>query len=510
MIAIERICKEGWLIVFLGLDVGSSSCKCAAFAEDGKMLASSEKEYAKTPGQIGLDARVLFEYVCAAVRSCTEQVEAAGDIVSVTVSSFGESFVPIDKAGRVLAPVAMYTDGDGAAETEFLRRNAAHIGRIAGAAPNCLYALPRMMQMLNTVPGLRDNLWKFLQIEDYVVFRFCGETVIDYSLACRALAFDVGGHCWSEEILETAGFGSHALSKPVPAGTVAGEMHDSLALALGLRKGVKIVSGMHDQVAAATGAGALRTGDAVVGTGSVECITPVFDSFIADDAFLNQNYVCVPHAVPGLYVTYAFTLSGGSLLSWYRDRLVPYLKPSAEAGNCSVYDLLNENCPSEPSDIIVVPHFGGTGTPELASPAFGTIAGLSMGSGLPEIYRAVMEGLCFEMRFNREKLKESGIEFSSLRATGGGARSPLWLQMKADVLDIPVETLETSDAGAVGGAMAAAVSLGAFRCLEEAASCFVKTGKLILPNRERTKLYDKKYSRYIKIRQAMLSLNNEI
>jgi len=474
------------------------------------MLASFGVEYAKAPGQVGMDAEALFSDVCAAIRGCVQQVEAAGEITAVAVSSFGESFVPIDKTGRALAPIAMYTDGDGIDETEALRRSAVPVGQIAGAAPNCLYALPRMMQMLKKMPSLKENLWKFLQIEDYVVFRLCGETAIDYSLACRALAFDVAGRCWSEEILKSAGLDEGMLSTPVATGTVAGEVHRSLAEALGLPQGVKIVSGMHDQVAAATGAGALKVGDAVVGTGSVECITPVFDRLITDGLFLSQNYVCVPHAVPGLYVTYAFTLSGGALLSWYRDRIVPHMKAFAEARGCTVYDLLNESCPNGTSDIIVVPHFGGTGTPELTSPAFGTIAGLSMGSGLPEIYRAIMEGLCFEMRYNRDKLKEFCIEFSSLRATGGGARSPLWLQMKADVLGVPVTALETADAGAVGGAMAAAVSLGVFSSLEEAASCFVKTGKQFLPSMEAAERYGEKYSRYVKLRQATLSLSDGI
>ena len=492
-------------MIFLGLDIGSSSCKCVAFSESGASLAESSMEYPTHLGKSLSDAENLFSYVSSVISACASKVSSRDAIASITVVSFGESFIPVDKNGGALASIGMYTEGSGIEEVEFLRRELPSIPQISGVSPNPLYALPRMMRLIRTQPEITDKLWKFLQIADYVIFRLCGQAVLDYSLACRSMAFDITDLRWSEDILSVSGLDSGMLSDTVPAGAVAGEIHKSVAQQLGVPLGTKIVVGAHDQVSAATGTGALVTGDAVVGTGTVECIIPIFDGIITDPSFAEQNYVCIPHAVPEKYVTYAFTISGGSLLAWYRDHIVPHLKPVAQEKNCSVYDLLNDSFPHDSTPVITIPHFGGTGTPELKSSAFGTISGLSLDTGLPEIYRAILEGLCFEMCYNREQIRRFDITFSSLRATGGGARSSQWLQLKSDILGIPVSSLEITDSGAVGGAMMAAVSLGAFKSLSEAAEVFVKIKKTFMPDSDKSSYYTEKYQRYKYLRQASLN-----
>jgi xylulokinase len=329
--------------------------------------------------------------------------------------------------------------------------------------------------------------------------------VIDYSLACRSLAFDVKNFAWSKKILSAAEISPDKLSAPVPAGTVAGNIRKELAGALGLPKKTKIIAGVHDQVASAVGAGALDDGQAVVGTGSVECITPVFGSPALGADFIERNFACIPHAAPGEYVRYAFTLTGGSLLSWYRDRIVPHLIPEAKQKGRSVYELLNESCAREPSDLLIVPHFGGTGTPELKSDALGTAAGFSMSTGLPDIYRAILEGLCCELRYNRDQLAMCGISFSALRASGGGSKSDVWLALKADILGVPVSPLKAADAGSMGGAMLAGVAMGEFSSLEQAAKSFVKVREPFLPDPKNKDYYAEKYEKYKQIRKLSVS-----
>ena len=491
-------------MIFLGLDIGSSGCKCIAISEDGTLRASCGREYPKQPGQIGLDAEVLFSHVCEVILGCSQKIGDKSQIVSVTVSSFGESFVPVDRSGRTLSDIALYTDNWGKEETEHLQRTVPGMSRITGAAPNSLYALPKMMWLLKDRPDIADRIWKFLQIADFIIYRLCGEAVIDYSLSCRSLAFDIDTKNWSGDVLSAAGIRADQLSSPVPAGSIAGTLRSDLSATLGLPSHTKIVVGAHDQVASAVGAGALRPGEAVVGTGSVECITPVYASPILEENFLRQNYVCIPHAVPGNYVTYAFTLSGGSLLPWYRDRLAPHLKSAAAEKNRSIYELLDDTCPASSSDVMVIPHFGGTGTPELNPSALGTVTGLNMSTGLPEIYRAILEGLCFELCYNREQLSRFGISFSSVYATGGGAKSPLWLRLKADILGIPVAAVETADAGAMGGAMMAAVSLGTFTTLTQASEVFVKIKEPVVPDIRESARYAEKYEKYKRVRKALL------
>ena len=487
-------------IIFLGLDIGTSSCKCSAFAANGILLAESFKEYAKAPEQTGLNANQLFFDVCEVIGACAKQTNQ-GEIAALTVSSFGESFAAIDKSGEALSEIVLYTDTKVDDEVSILQKKVPDIGQIAGAKPNSFYALPRMMHMIKTHSEIEEKTWKFLQVADFVIYKLCGETVIDYSLACRSLAFDLMNLTWSKEILSAAEINADKLSNPVCAGMVAGKLKKELAAKLNLPESTKIVVGTHDQVVSAVGAGALGLGEAVVGTGSVECITPVFGAPNLSFDFIERNFACIPHAAKGKYVTYAFTLTGGSLLSWYRDRLVSHLIPIAKEKGCSVYDLLNESCPQKSSDLLIVPHFGGTGTPELDPFALGTITGLSMASGLPEIYRAILEGLCFELRYNRDQLALCDISFFSLRATGGGAKSEIWLKLKADILNIPVCPLKNADAGTIGGAMLASVSMGEFKTLEEAAKVFVKVREPILPDAKSSEFYDGKYEKYKQVRK---------
>lgn len=487
----------------MGLDVGSSGCKCVAFSAGGEALSSAYREYQREPGQKGLDAAALFDDVCGVIRRCAEGLSRPGAVAAITVSSFGESFIPVSREGTPLAPVGMYTDGIGLEETGRLIRDLPWLGGVAGAQPNPMYALPRLMRFARLNPETANRAWKYLQIADFVIFRLCGEALIDHALACRALAFDISAGRWSDAILSYAGLAPEKLSTPVPTGTAAGTLRAALAKSLGLPDGVKVIVGSHDQITSAVGAGALRPGEAVVGTGSVECITPVFDRLILDPAYLAQNYASIPHAVPGRYVTYAFTMSGGSLLSWYRDRMVPHLKPVAAARGCSVYDLLNETCPGEPANLLVVPHFLGSGTPELDPLMTGAMSGFTLATDLAEMYRAILEGLCFELCYNRDRLARFGVRLSSLRATGGGARSEIWLRLKADILGVPVTPLAIADAGAVGGAMLAAVALGAYPALEDASAAFVKTRETIPPDPENARFYAKRYEAYKQLRQSV-------
>ena len=494
-------------MIFFGLDIGSSSCKCAAFAEDGAFVAEAAREYLRVPGQIGLDADELFGYICDAISGCAARIgDKKDEIYSITVSSFGESFVPVDANGTALSGITLYTDAGGFDETAALKRRVADIGLISGAHPNSFYALPKMMAMVASSPRIRDKAWKFLQIADYAIFRLCGNAVIDYSLACRAMAFDIVNRRWSNKILAAAGFDADDLATPVPSGTAAGCIRSGLADKLGLSEKTLIIAGTHDQVASAIGAGALEAGQAVVGTGSTECVTPVFGAPVLTPGFLEQNYACVPHAVPGKYVTYAFTITGGSILAWFRNKLAPHLMPEAAKKGCTTYDLLNESCPREPSDLIVIPHFGGSGTPELAPSALGVVAGLSLGVDLPDIYRAVLEGLCFEIRYNMDILSEYGINVDSLRATGGGARSDVWLQLKADILGVRILPLATEDAGVVGGAMLAAVASGAYRLLSEAAGAFVRYREPFYPDAAMKEYYDEKFGKYKAVRKSMMNI----
>ena len=210
--------------------------------------------------------------------------------------------------------------------------------------------------------------------------------------------------------------------------------------------------------------------------------------------------------VPGSYVTYAFTFTGGALVSWFINNLAKEEKKRAREEGRSVYDLLEEGMKDEPTGILVLPHFAGSGTPYMDGGAKGAVVGLTLDHSASDLYRAMMEGVTYEMRLNLERLAESGIRPQKLRAAGGGAASAVWMQMKADILNLPVVSLGSAEAGATGCAMLAGVAAGVFRDLKEAASVMLKEKDTYLPRPEMHEAYETYYEKYRRLHEAVRPL----
>jgi xylulokinase len=314
------------------------------------------------------------------------------------------------------------------------------------------------------------------------------------------MAFDVTKKCWDKSLLSLAGIDESKMSTPVPSGTVVGTIHDELSVQLGLPSDLKVVTGGHDQVCAAVGAGVATVGTAIDGIGTVECITPVFSSPILESGFLNNNFACVPYAIPGTYATYAFNFTGGSLLKWFRDNLAAKEEIEARETGKSVYRILDEKCAKQPTSVMVIPHFAGSGTPDMNSSDTGSIVGITFNHGSPEIYRALLEGVTFEMKYNMELLKSVGVEITELRAVGGGAKSKLWLEIKAAITGCRILQLEVDEAGITGAAILASVAMGNYSSINEAAEVFIKVKNIIEPDLELKAKYDEMYLQYKKIR----------
>ena len=343
-------------------------------------------------------------------------------------------------------------------------------------------------------------------MEDYIIYMLTGSRMIDYSLATRTMAFDIRALDWSQEIFRAAGIDSGLFSKPVPSGTSAGQILPEMAERLGLPRDLLLVPAVHDQAAAAVGSGVFKADRAVDVTGTVECITPVFEGIPEDRRIYDGGYAIVPYVVPGSYVTYAFTFTGGALVAWFINNLAKEEKKRAREEGRSVYDLLEEGMKDEPTGILVLPHFAGSGTPYMDGDAKGAVVGLTLDHSASDLYRAMMEGVTYEMRLNLERLAESGIRPQKLRAAGGGAASAVWMQMKADILNLPVVSLGSAEAGATGCAMLAGVAAGVFRDLKEAASVMLKEKDTYLPRPEMHEAYETYYEKYRRLYEAVRPL----
>lgn len=320
------------------------------------------------------------------------------------------------------------------------------------------------------------------------------------SLACRSLLYDVRKGCWSEELMAACGIAPDTLPEVLPTGTLVGQILPDIAVQLGLPKDVKVVIGSHDQIVNALGAGVDRVGDAVDTSGTCECITPLFEAIPETLDFQRDNFACVPYLDGRGWVTYAYNISAGSVVRWYRDALGGYLRTEAERRGRSIYDLLNEACPDKPTTLMVLPFLQGMGgTPDVDAGATGLIVGLTTQTRLPDIYRAILEGITFEMRYNQEKLAEHGIRFNRLYACGGGAKSPVWLQIKADILGCEILPVKSEETGAMGSAILGLAAITGKNPFEIAVR-FRRFGNIVKPNPEHRAIYDSRYETFKALR----------
>ncbi|MDO5136511.1 MAG: FGGY-family carbohydrate kinase [Eubacteriales bacterium] len=489
-----------------GLDIGTTGCKLTVFDEKGAYLDKAYQDYPvkRAGGEHEVDVEAIREGVFAVMKAMAKKYP---DIAGIGVTSFGETFVMTDGKGKPLHPAMLYTDPRGMEECRWLEKNLGGktIASITGVKPHEMYSISKIMWMKKNRPDIYQKARHIFLIGDYVVFCLTGKAQIDYSLASRTMAFDIIDLNWSRTIFEAADIDVSLMSETVPAGTVAGTLLPEAAELCGLSADTKIISISHDQVAAAVGAGVFDSQKAVDGAGTVECITPVYDEIPPLDAMYSGNYAVVPYVIPGKYVCYAFSYTGGALIQWCVDTLAKKEKELAGELGISVNEYLEEE-PKNPTELLVLPHFAGAATPYMDSGSKGAIVGLTAGTGIRDIYRGCMEGVVYEMLVNMEYLEKTGSHFQMLHATGGGANSRVWMQMKADMLNVPITALKTVDAGTVGSAVLTGIAVGCFKDLEDGAAHMVEKKEVYLPRADMHEKYQKVYRRYRKLYQAVREL----
>lgn len=483
-----------------GLDVGTTGCKLTSYDDNGNYIYNSYREYevSRRSGEHEADADVIYNAVCEVIRDTAQKYELS----AIGITTFGETFVVLDKDDNVLMQAMLYTDPRGEEECNKLCEllGEKRITHISGVKPHQMYSLPKIMWIKNHRPQIYSKIRRIMLMEDYIVYKLTGNACIDYSLAARTMAFDIRKKCWSDEILDAAGVDKKLLSVPVAAFNVAGEIKCDVAKYLGLKAAVMVVNGAHDQVAAAVGSGVFEVGSAVDGTGTVECVTPVFDHIPESEKLYDDGYSVVPYVFDGTYVCYALSFTGGAVLKWFRDNFASH-KSYAE---------LDSSVKSSPSGILVLPHFAGAANPYMDNGSKAAMIGLTLEHSDDDIYKALMEGVTYEIMYNIEHLEEFGIYPEKLYATGGGASSDVWLQIKADILNRPVTSLLAKEAGACGTCMMTGVAIGIFKDLYDARAVFVKEKKTYLPNAENTSLYRKYYEAYKKLYTAVRPIVGEI
>ncbi|MDD2534357.1 MAG: FGGY family carbohydrate kinase [Eubacteriales bacterium] len=496
----------------LGLDIGTSGCKATIIDENGRVLSEAYREYAlisERPGWQVLDPEQIWN---AVVQVMSEAIQAkfCSRIRAIGVSSFGEATVAIDRNGRVLCNSMIYIDSRGALEAEALKERFGDqkILSITGTAIDPMYSLCKILWLKKNQPQIFADTWKFLLFADFILFKLGAEPATDYSLATRTMAFDITKKQWSVEILDAVGIAVDKFAQPVQSGTVIGKISLRYAHLFGLSQDVVLVAGGHDQACAALGAGVTQPGLAVDDLGTTECITPAFSKPILTKAMAANYYASVPHVIPDLFVTYAFSFTSGSVLKWYRDTFGDSFKAAALKQNRNAYELLIESASPTPASVLVVPHFAGAATPYMDHAAVGAIIGLTINTKPEDIMKGILEGITFEIMVNVERLAEAGIAINELRAVGGLAKSAAFLQLKATMMGIPVTTLAVPEAGTLGVAILAGTACGLYPSLAEAVKQLVHTEKTYYPDPILHQYYQKRFVQYKKLYPALRALRD--
>lgn len=498
----------------LGLDIGITGCKAVAFSLDGKMLAQAYREYRlyqPQPGWMELDPSEVWEAIKTVVRQVTATVPD-DPVQALSVSTHGESVVPVDEQGRFLYRFITAID---TRAKEQARWWAEQLGQerlfhITGMPLHPMYTVNKLMWLRRHEPEIFGRARRFLCMQDFVFYQLGLPPTMDYTLAARTMAFDVHSLSWSAEVLELAQLDLERFSPVLPSGTVVGEIGAAMAEELGLAPGAVAVTGGHDQPSGALGCGAIAAGIAMDSTGTVECVAVASPRLVLDEALMKANLPSAPHTAAGMYLVLGYTTAAGGLLRWYRDNFAGAERLEAERTGQDVYDLILSQATPGPSPVLILPHFVGSGTPWMDPASKGAILGLDLSTSKGQVIKGILDSVSYEIKLSLDAMEAAGIAINELRAFGGGAKSPLWLQTKADIYGKPVLAMDVSEAPCLGVAILAGVATGVFASVEEGLAQMVRVKRVYEPDLAMHQRYLEKAQLFREIYPTLADLNHRL
>lgn len=474
----------------LAIDAGTSSCKAGVFSESG-MVASAGREYAMLspkPGYAELDAAEVWRKVKDSVKDALAQAKGKTDPVrAVSFSSMGEAMAPVTMRREVVGPCLMSYDARGAGYSDRLIREIGQeaFQRINPNAIGPYFSLPKILWIRDNLPEVYAKADKFLLFADFIGFMFGAEPFATNSLANRTLLLDIRKNDWSDQLLRWAEFPREKLGRIVQGGTPVGVMARDLAEEFGLDGEILLVAGGHDQCCNSLGCGCVKPGMAVAGLGTYETYCPVFSWPRDVDAYLAEVHNLEHYVLPDLYASFLYHHSG-LLVNWFRRTFAP--NEQARNGK-SVYALLDEEMPAEPTNLLYLPHNEPLQWPAYDDETSGVFIGLTMATTRGEMFKALLEGIAYYFVDAMATLDRMGMKPESFVASGGGSRSDAWLQIRADILDVPFTRLETGEGSLTGAAVLAAMRIGMFSTLDEALAIYMRTGRVFVPDPRRREIY---------------------
>ncbi|UUZ79984.1 xylulokinase [Paenibacillus sp. P26] len=444
---------------FLGIDLGTSAVKCILVDQYGSVKGNHSVEYPllqPRPGWAEQHPEDWWSGTASCIRSLLEQSGISGDqVAGIGLSGQMHGSVFLDAELNVVRPALLWCDQRTAAECEWIERTigAEELGRLTGNKALTGFTAPKAVWLRNHEPENYKRTAHLLLPKDYVRLRLTGAFGMDLADASGTLLLDVANRRWSAEVLEKLALPQEWLPPLFESNEVAGQVQPDAAELTGLKAGTPVVAGGGDQACGAVGVGVVREGIASVALGTSGVVFVHDDTYQADPECRLHSFC---HGVPGKWHRMGVMLAAGGSFQWWRNHFAYEELQQAQAEGRDVYEYLTalaEQAPLGSEGALFLPYLTGERTPHPDPKARGGFIGLNLRHTKAHLTRAVLEGITFGLRDSMELVKASGIEIRELRVNGGGARSPFWRQMIANIFGLPVVTVNSTDGPAYGAAV---------------------------------------------------------
>lgn len=491
--------------LILTFDIGTTSVKVSLFTSELVHLCSFAEEYALDTRPGGL-VEVQPERYKDAIRSGLAKAlsgsEHRGTVSAIAVTTQGETLIPVDEKGNPLMPAIVWLDARAQKQAQIISAKidtdefyqTTGLPGINGALPLC-----KLAYIKEEMPEIYPKTSKFLMVEDYILYWLTGKFVTEKALQCSTGYFDITADQYWEKALTTAGIDMCKLPEALPCGIPVGKILPETAQELKLPSSATIVTGAMDQVAAALGAGCTKEGIVAESTGTALVMT----AYTRHPDFTHPYRVTIyRHALPGSYIYLPFANTAGILLKWFKDNFCPDISLIGQDAY-AVMDDLAKNIPAGCDGLITLPCLADCMPSDDSPAAGGVFFGADLSTTRAHFIRSIMESVCFMLKNFITMLSELDIKADMIHSLGGGSRSELWEQMKADICGVPFTSMRCSEAASAGAALLAAWGSGLLPTGFYPEAQYEKT---YLPDPNLVKVYQAAYNKFKKLETVIKPL----
>jgi xylulokinase len=482
---------------YIGIDLGTSAVKLLLMKEDGQILNIVSEEYPIYFPYPGWSEQNPEDWYNAVISGIKKLVKNPAQVAGISFGGQMHGLVVLDEDDRVIRPAILWNDGRTARECDYLNNT---IGRdkLTQYTANIAFTgftAPKLMWMKANEPENYARIKKIMLPKDYIAYRLTGVHCTDVSDASGTLLFDVKNRTWSKEMCDICGISTEMLPKCFESSEKVGTLIPEMAKELGIPENCIVAAGAGDNAAAAVGTGTVGDDMCNISLGTSGTIFITTDSFGVDEHNALHSFA---HADGGYHLM-GCMLSAASCNKWWMESILGTDDYAAEQLHI-VTENLGEN------HVFFLPYLMGERSPHNDPDARGLFIGMSMDTTREDMTQAVLEGVAFALRDSLEVAKSLGINLTRSKICGGGAKSPLWKKIIANVLDLKLDIIENEQGPALGAAMLAAVAAGEYKDVKTAAGKIVKITDTIEPEPELVKKYNEQYNKFRQIYPVCRSL----